>query len=74
MKYGAGPVGLLPAGNRSVLGGKYERSPPKSAVVPLKTIPDGVADEVLFIGGGIVTTKGTFLPLAVTVKAFPVPS
>ena len=34
-------------------------------------MPDGVALEVPFAGGGIVTTKGTrFLPLAI-VKAFP---
>src|SRR5580658_1571027 len=53
---------------------KINWSPPKSVVVPLKTMPDGAAMLVLFAGGGIVTTKGTcFLP-SVTLKIFPLPS
>src|ERR1700674_2344742 len=40
-----------------------KRSPVKSAALALKTIPDGAAVAVLFFGGGIVTTNGTFFPL-----------
>src|SRR5579863_10332693 len=53
---------------------KIKRSPPKSAVTPLKPSPDGAATALLPLGGGIVPTKGTFLLPAGTVKIFPLPS
>jgi len=51
-----------------------KRSPVKSVDTLLKTIPDGAAVLVLFVGGGIVTTKGTFLLLTGVFTIFPVPS
>jgi hypothetical protein len=50
---------------------KMKTSPLKSVAVPLKTIPVGAAAAVLLVGGGIVTTNGTYF---VTFTIFSLPS